>query len=713
MSSLASSSGESEYGYSLTVSDEERLCAIADRLSPPKPPRPTSTTAPKLPRASKTAPPPNLSQSTPSKSSRSHSHIHTQTFETVSTLPNSQFRNPGPDFDDHVDHDLSAALSQFTEDDLSFEISELDTPERPKPPKPPKPTFQDVASTSSQKTGSVVGRNISGFSPDHQRDDVSVASRSSKARSKVKQAYSDICYPDLSRALLEAQAELFAGIEDQTASEIEPQACTSVNNKQDNRPPIERFRNTEKKVLAVTDLTAGSWCELQHFYVITRRRGRRKRTEAMIEGSKIHDKLEREIFTPVAIRTSKREEEMGLRVWHMIQGLRTLRDTGLTRELQTWGMVDGNVVSGIIDSVSYENPDPELEDDVVSSRGGSQTSSQRLADLLPPGSQERKTEIFITDVKTRRTPNPPSKPQVHASIIQLFLYHRFLSEMASDKLDYLHVFERYDLNPDEPFSHDFMAQINDIADIPPMTTTDNSPISKTNNHHFNETMYPSDSDSDSNSNFESAISSPSRLNPDASNTAYSTLRSLIPLLKFELQLTFPHGASDLGKIVAVEYRYRGTNPIFDEDSTESSVEPDEEDPETGRVICVNSFFVEPATLDLYLEETMGWWKGDREPRGVSLEEAFKCRFCEFAPECDWRARMEMEFVRKMRTKRKSGVGSSLRKAEEVDEVKEEKTDGEEEKVDKRRKPRGGKKGKKEENQGMAGSGDAGNERILW
>lgn len=462
-------------------------------------------------------------------------------------------------------------------------------------------------------------------------------------------------------ALVEAEANQ---LQDQTASEIETNGQTS-RRKIDGRSPIERFRNAPKRPLTVTDLTAGSWCELQFFYTLTRRGGRRANTVAMRQGTKVHEKLEREIFTPVEIRISTKEERMGLNVWNMIQGLRSLRDTGLTRELRVWGMVDGNVVSGIIDSVSYENPDPELEDDVVSSRRGSQTSSQRLADLLPPGSSDRKIEIFITDVKTRQSPTKPSQAQIHASIIQLFLYHRFLSEMASDKLDYLRVFEAYGLDPDAPFSEAFMSQLDDIPDI---SSVSDSPIS--NNHHFNNTIYPSDSE-DSNSDFASALSSPSRLTLEASTNQFKSLRSLIPLLKFEVQLTFPHGASDIGKIVAVEYRYRGKNPVYDDDSSDAALgnnvntkeEEEEEDPQAGKVISVNTFYVEPHMLDYFLEETMGWWKGEREPRGVLLEEAFKCRSCEFAGECEWRLRMDYEFQRKARTKRKQvgGAGKSPRK----------------------------------------------------
>ncbi|KAK4460885.1 exonuclease V [Cladorrhinum samala] len=736
MSSLASYSGESDYGYSLTWSDEEALCAITDRLSPPKPPankRSQQRTAAK-PAKIPTAPPP-VTTTTPAQRSYQPPPPGTsrrslgQTFETAPAAPHTQFRSPSVDSD--ADREISAALASITDDDLSFVPSDLDTPERPKAKNPPA---KNVANTSNKRAGSVVGRNFSRFSSAaaEVRDDVSVASRSSQARSKVLQTFADICYPDLTDALLEAEPN---PLEDQTAGGTET-STPKPRRKIDDRSPIERFRNAPKRPLTVTDLTAGSWCELQFFYTLTRRGGKRASTVAMRQGTKVHEKLEREIFTPVEIRISNKEERMGLNVWNMIQGLRSLRDTGLTRELRVWGMVDGNVVSGIIDSVSYENPDPELEEDVISSRGGSQTSSQRLADLLPPGSSDRKVEIFITDVKTRQSPTKPSQAQVHASIIQLFLYHRFLSEMASDKLDYLRVFEAYGLDPDEPFSEAFISQLDDIPDI---SSISESTIS--NNHHFNSTMYSSDSE-DSDSNYAPA-------------NQFTSLRSLVPLLKFEIQLTFPHGASDIGKIVAVEYRYRGKNPVYDDDSSEAALgngtnakeEEEEEDPQTGKVISVNTFYVEPHTLDYFLEETMGWWKGEREPRGVLLEEAFKCRSCEFADECEWRLRMDYEFQRKARTKRKQVglTGKSPRKksggGEEGTQVMEEPSgvavweagggqdevmggtgdkledvsddgfsEGEkQEKTRKSRKKRGVKKGKKKEGDG----GDSSQEPILW
>ena len=46
--------------------------------------------------------------------------------------------------------------------------------------------------------------------------------------------------------------------------------------------------------------------------------------------------------------------------------------------------------------------------------------------------------------------------------------------------------------------------------------------------------------------------------------------------------------------------------------------------------------VDEDLLDNYLKEAMSWWKGEREARGVCLEEAYKCGTCEFSDGCGWR-----------------------------------------------------------------------------
>lgn len=78
-------------------------------------------------------------------------------------------------------------------------------------------------------------------------------------------------------------------------------------------------------------------------------------------GSNIHKTLEDEIYTTVPVDITTKEDALALRIWNIIQGLRMLREFGITRELEVWGLVDGELVTGVIDQLSYDCPDPELE----------------------------------------------------------------------------------------------------------------------------------------------------------------------------------------------------------------------------------------------------------------------------------------------------------------------------------------------------------------
>jgi exonuclease V len=120
-------------------------------------------------------------------------------------------------------------------------------------------------------------------------------------------------------------------------------------------PPLSRFRAFPRKPLTVTDMTAGAWCELQYYYTLTKLPGGRKaRTEQMAAGSRMHKVLEDQVHETVRVEVATREDAMGVRMWNMIQGLQTLAETGLTREVQVWGMVGGQVVSGVIDGLGWQ-----------------------------------------------------------------------------------------------------------------------------------------------------------------------------------------------------------------------------------------------------------------------------------------------------------------------------------------------------------------------
>lgn len=388
--------------------------------------------------------------------------------------------------------------------------------------------------------------------------------------------------------------------------------------------PLVRFRSSPKKPFSVSDLVAGAWCELQYYYTLTKLPGgKRTRTAAMKGGSELHQKLEDEIYTTIAIEITKGEDAFGLKLWNVIQGLRTLRETGMTRELEVWGVVDGHVVNGVIDNLSYENPDPQFEDEVRSSRGSRGPSDadpkeQKITTFFHSESKPRNRRVFITDIKTRASRHIPSGAALRPTKIQLFLYHRFLSDMAAGRLDFLRVLARYGLEPDEPFSDTFVAQIGSLHD-----------------EIFEDAVDEAGTLAQDVRSGKSSTPSPT---PDL--IRYRTLRSLTSLLETELRLTFPDGADSLGSLVNVEYRRRRARR-----SAEGVEEdPDDDDDEAGALLGANVLFVDPQALDLYLQRDLQWWQGERSPDGVSIEEAYKCRSCEFANDCEWRLRQDAEIL---------------------------------------------------------------------
>lgn len=334
----------------------------------------------------------------------------------------------------------------------------------------------------------------------------------------------------------------------------------------------------------------------------------------MKEGSKVHQKLEDEVHTTVQVEISTKEDAFGLKIWNIIQGLRTLRETGLTRELEVWGLVDGNVVNGLIDYLSYTNPNPEFEEEWLSSQGSQagagDESQKKITNFFPSDRPEGPSptnsgKVYLTDVKTRGANNVPRGAAIRPTKVQLYLYHRFLSEMAEDKLDFLHVFGRYGLAVDAPFSDAFLAQIGELHD---------------------DLFYDS----------SSVASAPSIESDTHDLLRYRTLKELVPLLRTELTMTFPNGANSIGSVVTVEYRLRG---------------------EEGALIGTNILAVDVEVLNQYLEGYMQWWRGERTAAGVDIEEAYKCTYCEFAEICTWRDDMDQGNLKRAKEKSAARAGA--------------------------------------------------------
>lgn len=316
----------------------------------------------------------------------------------------------------------------------------------------------------------------------------------------------------------------------------------------------------------------------------------------MKTGSKIHQKLEDEVHTTVPVQVETKEDKFALRIWNAISGLRCLRETGLTRELEVWGVLEGQVVNGVIDELSYECPDPAFEAQVEKSRAeksggtvplppGQLSISQAFANASQPNSLEEPTQdlppdhqIYIADVKTRSAQSLPAGASLRPTWMQLMLYRKLLYSLSLNTVDAETIFARYDLRPLEPFTPTFLESISDIG-------------------------------------------------PSISATSFPNLLALWSLLITEIQTTLP--PFSLSPILRAEFRYA----------------------KTGEVIGSEMTVYEDEVIDGYVSEEMAWWKGKREAKGVEVEEAFKCRICEFADHCTWRMRKVEEATEKSRLRR--------------------------------------------------------------
>lgn len=369
------------------------------------------------------------------------------------------------------------------------------------------------------------------------------------------------------------------------------------------RSPLERFRTKPKKPLSVTDLVSPAWCELQYLYTLSKF-GRKPRTQAMRIGSEIHQKLEDQVHTTVPVQVHSKEDKFGLRIWNTISGLQCLRETGLTRELEIWGILDGQVVNGVIDDLSYTCPDPALEDQIEQARverDGSTIS-------LPPGQlnisqafaqvpslsncfansngSESSHQVYLADVKTRSVPSVPRGISLRPTWMQLMLYRKLLESLSLNTVDAETLFARYDVQPLEPFTNAFMQ---DIGLIGP----------------YNEALN------------------------------YPNLLSLWSLLVTELHTTLP--PTSLSPILRAEFRYA----------------------KTGDVIGSELMVYDETIIDKFITEEMAWWRGLREAKGVEVEEAFKCRICNFADDCTWRNTKIEEATEKNRLRRQAREKSSV------------------------------------------------------
>lgn len=458
----------------------------------------------------------------------------------------------------------------------------------------------------------------------------------------------------------------------------------------DPRSPVERFRRPPHKAFSVTDLVSPAWCELQYWYTLTKH-GRKKRTPAMMKGSVVHKILEDEIYTTVPVDITTREDAWALRIWNVIQGLRMLREFGVTRELEIWGLVDGELVNGVIDQLSYECPDSKLEATASSYYSQAATSQaalpeyqmslsdfllsssqggRRLSDLGQEESMEdapvdenspavyNLPRIYMTDVKTKASGSVPTvkSTSFRPTLLQLQLYYHMLNRLiTSDDVTMDLLAARYDLDPERPFTEAFISEVGGLND------------------EFFDTASSQEFDIDSPPTPEDArrLSEGSEIGssfPKSSQgstsilSTHGTLSSLWGYMKDQIRLTFlpsisptepvaPSIPSHTQPELLAEYPTL-LSPVLTARYLSSAPTADLE----RRVLGSRSFLYDPATMTSYIDDQMEWWRGSRDPRGVNIVDAWKCRICEFRDECSWRQERELDYARR-NSRRASAFGA--------------------------------------------------------
>ena len=325
------------------------------------------------------------------------------------------------------------------------------------------------------------------------------------------------------------------------------------------------------------------------------------------------------MHTTVAVDITTKEDSWGLRIWNIVQGLRTLQETGRTRELEVWGAIGGELVNGVIDELSYECPDPKLEEQI---QNGSATAEappeyqtsitdyllsaatkeygQSITDVLKSGRSrsEQAKRIYITDVKTRASPTLPIGSSLRPTVLQLHLYHHMIENLAQGNFPLDQLASRYGLDCGLSFSDSFIAQVGNLNqdlfnDVPSLSPE-----------------FPSSQDS---------------VDILTNNNNLSALWSFM-LSQFRTTFLFP------------------TTPL--------NTTPTPTPQSTSDLPCPAA---QPTRLSpvlkSYLEENLQWWRGERDAKGVELSEAWKCRSCDFRDDCVWIHERDQAAVRESHERR--------------------------------------------------------------
>ncbi|KAF2857061.1 hypothetical protein K470DRAFT_279550 [Piedraia hortae CBS 480.64] len=289
-------------------------------------------------------------------------------------------------------------------------------------------------------------------------------------------------------------------------------------------PPSPLTFHRSSKPLTTTDLVSPLWCEIQYSLSLTHHT-RPRQTKYTRAGTRIHTSLERinTITRPIDVWT--REDRFALRLWNCISALAALRGEGEVRELEVWGVIEHQVVSGKIDFLEV-----------------------------------RDNRVLLGDVKTRgreAVRAPWARRGVRA---QLMVYFMLFRGLVDGRGEGKRVLTRLGLDPKKEVSEGTVMQVG--------------------------------------------------------RTGAWTLEGLWGEMERKYALLRGDGV-EVGGTLRVEYR----------------------DQKNGIVREMVEFEFDEREVEGYVKRVLEWWRGERPPRGVDIEEGVKCLSCEWKNRCEWKRRV--------------------------------------------------------------------------
>lgn len=186
------------------------------------------------------------------------------------------------------------------------------------------------------------------------------------------------------------------------------------------------------------------------------------------------------------------------------------------------------------------------------------------------------------------------------TLMQLMLYRFLLASLAANEVPAQAIFERFDLDASSTFTDDFISNVSSL-DVEHTRTSDPP----------------------------GSVLTPSSQNAVQELQQHNNLTLLWQLMIQEFASTIPSPDS-IGHVLRAQFIHA-----------------------TDGVVIGNQCFVfDAAKLEQYVKDELRWWKGERPAKGVEIEEAYKCRICEFAESCSWRKHKIEEAIGKHRDGRR-------------------------------------------------------------